>query len=79
MATSGNLLIASSTVPHGLPTAFTVAAHDATASWRLCDVHTNRSAPVSANGEVTWSSSAEDGSVLLLGAQTPCHDVSLGG
>eukprot|EP01043_Picozoa_sp_COSAG02_P097474 COSAG02_NODE_33691_length_496_cov_0.863980_1_plen_119_part_10 len=66
MQESGNMLIASSTVPHGQPTSFTIVARGATAAWLLCDLQTNRSVPVSASGHVSWSSSAEDGSVLIL-------------
>jgi hypothetical protein len=67
------MLIASSTVPHGLPTAFTVVAMGATVSWMLCDLQTNRSMPVSSEGEVAWASTVESGSLLVLGPKTPCH------
>ena len=74
-AGGGRLLIASSTIPHGLPSAFTVTTVGATTSWMLCDVHTNRSVPVAAGGAATWTSGAEGGSVLLLGPDTPCHSL----
>ena len=73
---SGSLLIASSTIPHGLATAFTVSAQGALPSWKLCDLKTNKSVAVSASGEATWSSSAEGGSLFLLAAITPCHAVA---
>lgn len=70
-ATSG-LLIASSTIPSGLPTHFTVTASGADATWRLCNVATGMS--VGAVGKVaSWTSESEPGSVFLFGAATPCH------
>ena len=71
---SGSVLIASSTIPHGLPTAFTVTPHGAKPSWKLCDLKTNKSVAVDTTGAATWSSVAEDGSLLILSAKTPCHD-----
>ena len=60
----------------GQPNTFlaTVTAHGARPSWRLCDLKTNRWVAVSAGGAATWSSGAEDGSLLLLSPNTPCHD-----
>ena len=69
----GALLIASSTIPHGLATSFTVQAAGADASWKLCDVVTQKSVDASASGSASWKSEAEDGSVLLFAKQTPCH------
>ena len=67
------LLIASSTIPHGLATSFTVQADGADASWRLCDVSTLKSIDASSSGSASWKDEAEDGSVLLFAKQTPCH------
>ena len=73
MSTSTGLLIASSTVPHGLPTAFTVT-HAAAASsrWLLCDLASLKSVAPTA-GAAKWVSDADDGTVLLFAATTPCH------
>ena len=70
---SGSLLIASSTIPHGLATIFTVTIHGAKPSWKLCDLKTNKSVAVDTNGAATWSSVTEDGSLLIMSANTPCH------
>jgi hypothetical protein len=67
------MLIASSTIPYGRPTAFTVTAPYATSEWKLCDLITNRSAVVSATGAATWTDENEAGTVLLLALDTPCH------
>lgn len=67
------LLIASSTVPHGLPTSWTATVHGADASWLLCDVATLKSATVSTGGAVKWAHPAESGSVLVMSKATPCH------
>eukprot|EP01051_Picozoa_sp_SAG22_P005002 SAG22_NODE_285_length_12974_cov_2.969087_3_plen_615_part_00 len=69
------MLIASSTVPHLLATRFTVRVQGADASWRLCDVRTLRSVTFAADGTGTarWDNDAEDGTVLVLGTETPCH------
>ena len=71
------VLIASSTIPPGEPTQFSVRAPGNQSSWRLCDLGTNRSARANAEGVATWASGAEDGSVLLFAATTPCHELSL--
>ena len=70
---SHRMLIASSTIPYGRPTAFTVTAPYATAEWKLCDLSTNRSAVVSAGGVATWTAESEVGTMLLLALDTPCH------
>ena len=68
------ILIASSTLPLGQPTAFTLTWAAANASsWKLCNLATNVSTPVSASGVTTYTSVAEHGSVLLLSASTPCE------
>ena len=67
------LLIASSTIPHGLPTSWTATVHGADASWLLCDVVTLKSTAVSSGGAVTWAHPAEAGSVLVMSKATPCH------
>eukprot|EP00040_Diaphanoeca_grandis_P028166 m.161880 g.161880 ORF g.161880 m.161880 type:complete len:971 (-) comp31257_c0_seq1:282-3194(-) len=67
------VLIASSTIPHGLPTAFTVRATHADDTWVLCDCKTLKSSPVSASGFVQWTSEREMGTVLLMAKITPCH------
>ena len=70
---SHRMLIASSTIPYGRPTAFTVSAPFATSEWKLCDLITNRSVVVSATGVATWTAENEDGTMLLLALDTPCH------
>lgn len=76
----GNMLIASSTIPHGLPTHLTVHSARADASWKLCDV-TNLigqgGVSASSTGTVTWATKAEEGTVLVFGPSTPCHKVEL--
>jgi hypothetical protein len=67
------LLIASSTIPHGLPTSWTATVHGADASWLLCDVVTLKSATVSSGGAAKWTHPAEPGSVLVMSKTTPCH------
>lgn len=67
------LLIASSTVPHGLATSFTAHAAGADANWMLCDVVTLKFVGASSSGSASWKSEAEDGSVLLFAKETPCH------
>ena len=75
IAKDGNaLLVASSTIPHGLTTSFTAQTAGADASWALCDVVTLKSVGASSSGSASWQSEAEDGSVLLFAKQTPCHD-----
>lgn len=74
----GALLIASSTLPAGLPTSFTVHAKAAVgATWSLCDLGTRKSVPVPASGTVAWHVESEGGTVLLLAATTPCHSDGL--
>jgi hypothetical protein len=74
MSAAGEILIASSTIPHGLPTQFTVASPHARASWVLCDLATNESVNASSAGVARWTNTgAEDGSVLAFGPATPCH------
>ena len=70
---SAALLIASSTIPNGLATDFTVTVPGASASWLLCDVATGKSVAVSADGVAHWQAETEHGSVLLMAASTPCH------
>lgn len=72
-AFAGNMLIASSTIPHGLPTKWSVRSARADTSWKLCDVTTLAAVPASSAGTATWAAKAEEGSVLLYGAATPCH------
>lgn len=72
-AKGGRMLIASSTIPHGLPSSFTVVAEGATPAWMLCNVMTNHSVRVAVGGEASWDSRAEFGSLFLLGPKTPCH------
>lgn len=67
-----DMLVASSTLPHGQPTVFTLTWAAANASWKLCNLATNVSTPVSASGVTTYTSVAEHGSVLLLSTSTPC-------
>jgi hypothetical protein len=69
------MLIASSITPYGDATSFSIASSYANASWRLCDLATGVSKSASASGVVEWSSEAENGSVLVLGAHTPCHNM----
>jgi hypothetical protein len=38
-----------------------------------CNLETGRSVPVGSDGTAEWRSEAEGGSVLLFGAETPCH------
>ena len=70
----GRLLIASSTVLHNLPTTFTVSSPNATESWMICDLSTKRAVQAAAGGSAVWSSKEEGGSVLIFGAETPCHE-----
>ena len=70
---SHRMLIASSTIPYGRPTAFTVSAPYATPEWKLCDLITKRSVAVSATGAATWAAENEAGTMLLLAVDTPCH------
>ena len=74
-ANAGMLLIASSTMPYGRATAFTVATPHAVSGggWLLCDLSTNKSVAAGSDGSATWSSAAEKGSVLVFGAKTQCH------
>jgi hypothetical protein len=70
-------LVASSTIPHGLFTQWSIRAPTGVGhGWRLCDLATNRSVLATANGTATWTSRAEDGSVLLFSATTPCDPVN---
>eukprot|EP01052_Picozoa_sp_SAG31_P027229 SAG31_NODE_2531_length_5555_cov_4.715909_1_plen_952_part_00 len=72
-ASTHRMLVASSTIPYGRPTAFTVTAPYATSEWRLCDLISNMSVVVSATGAATWTSESETGTMLLLALDTPCH------
>jgi hypothetical protein len=72
-AGDGMLLIASSTMPYGRATEFTVATPHALSSWLLCDLSTNESVAAGSDGSATWSSAAENGSILVFGAKTRCH------
>ena len=67
------LLIASSTVPHGLASSFSAHAVGADKSWLLCNLLTLKSAGVSSTGTALWRNPVETGSVYLMGKQTPCH------
>ena len=70
----GTMLMASSTIPTGVDTAFTVTTTSAdTAGWLLCNLSTLKSVATTAGGGATWSSSAEQGSMLVFGSKTPCH------
>jgi hypothetical protein len=71
MISADGVLIASSTIPTGLPTKFTVKT-TAGADWLLCDLSTRKSVAAKL-GAATWSAAAETGSVLLFGSKTPCH------
>jgi hypothetical protein len=66
----GSLLIASSTIPHGTATHFSIHVVTATPSWILCDLMTNETSATPA----TWSTQSEGGALLLYGPATPCHD-----
>jgi len=75
---TGTLLISSSTIPHGLPTSFSVRSASADASWVLCNLLTGKFSHASGKG-ASWSSDAEDGSLFLFGpeaaldgAKSPC-------
>ena len=70
---AGTLLVASSTLPHGAPTQFSLRAARATAAWRLCDLRTKRSVAASASGVAVWQAAAELGTLLTFGPATPCH------
>ena len=72
------MLLASSVTPHGGATAFSVTSSHAGSGWRLCDVQTNVSTEASTSGVAVWASEAEFGSVLVFGAQTPCHKAQAG-
>lgn len=70
------VLLASSIKPYGSATGFSVTSSHAGAgtSWRLCDVQTLKFTQArGAPGVASWSSDGEYGSVLLFGAETPCH------
>lgn len=76
VSTGQGMLIASSTLPHGMQTSFTVTGSHAlavAADWLLCDLATLKSVAPSSDGAVTWSAESENGSVLLLAQHTPCH------
>jgi hypothetical protein len=70
----GGVLIASSTIPQGLPTQFTITVADAGSHWLLCDVATLKFVASANGGAATWSSAAERGTVLLFASDTPCHN-----
>ena len=72
-AFAGSMLIASSTIPHGLPTHWSVQSALADASWKLCDVATLAAVSASSTGAAKWSAKVEEGSVLVFGPATPCH------
>lgn len=71
------MLIASSTLPHGVQTSFTVTAPshvlDVASDWLLCDLATLKSVAPSSDGAAAWATESENGSVLLLAQHTPCH------
>lgn len=71
-AGGGTMLIASSTIPHGLPTSWSVHSPHADGSWQLCDVESLVAVSASAAGVAKWEATAEEGSVLLFGSKTPC-------
>lgn len=73
-ADGASILIASSTVPPGRPTSFTVHAPQRS-SW-LCDLTTNKSISIE-NGAITWSSTRETGTVLLLSQNAACSGPTL--
>lgn len=74
---SQGMLIASSTLPHGVQTSFTVTAPshvlDVAADWLLCDLATLKAVTPGSDDTVTWAAESENGSVLLLAQHTPCH------
>eukprot|EP01046_Picozoa_sp_COSAG06_P036725 COSAG06_NODE_4078_length_4596_cov_3453.381281_3_plen_254_part_00 len=69
----GTLLIASSTMPSGVASSFTVESAKADGSWLMCDLTTKRSVAASAGGKATWASGNELGSMLAFGPATACH------
>ena len=72
-AFAGNMLIASSTIPHGQPTSWSVHSEMANKRWQLCDVITLHAVSASSNGVASWATQVEEGSVLVFGPATPCH------
>lgn len=78
VSSDGNsMLIASSTVPPGLPAGFTIVPRARAEGLLLCDLETNVSVgeehSSGAGMNFAWFTPAETGSVLLLAAKTPCH------
>ena len=85
----GAILIASSSLPFGSPSSFSVksaaAAEAATqpqhgqgASWLLCDLRRPAaSVHAGADGVASWSSPVETGTLFLFGPNTPCHQHAL--
>lgn len=75
--TGRGMLIASSTLPHGVQTTFTLTppSHllDVAADWLLCDLATLKAVAPSSDGAATWATESENGSMLLLAQHTPCH------
>ena len=74
---TGGMLIASSTMPIGQATEFSVSTGtplDA-AGWLLCDLTTRKSVHAE-GGTASWASPAEGGSLLLFASDTPCHSAT---
>jgi hypothetical protein len=86
---AGAILIASSSLPFGLPSTFSVKSAAAAkgaaqqqqvkgGGWLLCDLeHTALSVEAGADGVASWTSPVENGTLLLFGADTPCHHSQL--
>jgi hypothetical protein len=73
----GTLLIASSTMPYGVASSFSVRSAKADARWLLCDLVTKRSVAASAGGSAAWQTGSELGSMLVFGPATVCHNNSV--
>jgi hypothetical protein len=76
-AYAGNMIIASSTIPYGLGTSWSVRSALADKAWKLCDVATLKTVSASSDGVASWTTEAEEGSVLVFGPATPCHQSGL--
>jgi hypothetical protein len=86
-AGTGAILIASSSLPFGTLSTFSVKSAAAAAQqrqhsegggggggWLLCDLErTTVSVEAGADGVASWTSPVENGTLLLFGADTPCH------
>ena len=70
-AVDGRVLIASSTLPYVRPSHFAVRGGGS--AWKLCNLATNASVAVGSDGMAHWDTANESGSLLLFGAETPCH------